>query len=138
VKEVTSNINEVMAPVIGQLRSQTSPAVDKQAARNSADTVQESNVVKPSPGDTNRVEDRNENGKPSKETIEKAVIKANELSRSLSSKLSFTYDTRIERVIVKVMEGDGEKVIRQVPPEEMIRLALRMDEIMGVLINQSA
>lgn len=135
---MTSNINEVMAPVIGQLRSQTSPAVDKPAARNSADPVQESNVVKPSAGDTNRVEDRNENGRPSKETIEKAVIKANELSRSLSSKLSFTYDTRIERVIVKVMEGDGEKVIRQLPPEEMIRLSLRMDELMGMFINQSA
>jgi len=135
---VTSNINEVMAPVIGQLRSQTSPAVDKPAARNSADPVQESNVVKPSPGDTNRVEDRKGNEKPSKETIEKAVIKANELSRSLSSKLSFTYDTRIERVIVKVMEGDGEKVIRQLPPEEMIRLSLRMDELMGMFINQSA
>jgi uncharacterized FlaG/YvyC family protein len=40
-------------------------------------------------------------------------------------------------VIVKVTEGDSEEVIRQIPPEEMIRLALKIEGMMGMLFNQS-
>jgi len=133
---MTSNINEIIAPVIEQLRNQGSSGVSKQTVRDSADPAQENNVLKPSPGDKNRVEEDNGNGKPSREEVEKTLVKVNELAKSLSRKLSFSYDDRIEKIIVKVMEGDGEKVIRQIPPEEMIRLSLRMDDVMGMLINQ--
>ncbi len=68
--------------------------------------------------------------------MEKAVQRANELARSLSRKLSFSYDDRINKVIVRVMEGEGDKLVRQIPAEEMIRLSVRMDEIMGMLIDQ--
>lgn len=132
---MTSNINEIITPVIKQLRNPPSSGVSKQNVKSSADPAKENNAVKPSPGENNRVEADNE--KPSRETVEKMLAKANELTKSLSRKLNFSYDDRIDMVIVKVMEGDGEKVIRQIPPEEMIRLSLRMDEIMGMLINQS-
>jgi len=134
---MTSDINEIIAPVIEQLRSQGSSGVSKPTVRSGADTVQENNAVKPSPGDKNRVNVENVAEKPSGKEIEKTLVKVNELAKSLSRKLSFSYDDRIEKIIVKVMEGDTEKVIRQIPPEEMIRLSLRMDEIMGMLINQS-
>ena len=70
--------------------------------------------------------------------MEKAIIQAREFTQNLSRKLSFSYDDRIEKVIVRVMEGTSDKVIRQIPPEEMIRLSLKMDELMGMLINQDA
>jgi len=133
---MTSDINEIIAPVIEQLRNPDSPVVSKPTAEGMADAVQENNAVKPSPGDKNRVEEDNGNGKPSREEVEKTLVKVNELAKSLSRKLSFSYDDRIEKVIVKVMEGDGEKIIRQIPPEEMIRLSLSMDAMMGMLINQ--
>ena len=131
---MTSDINEVITPVIEQLRNFGSSGASKPAVRDSANPVQENNAVKPSPGDKNRV---NVDEKPSKESVEKTLVEVNELAKSLSRKLSFSYDDRIEKIIVKVMEGDTEKVIRQIPPEEMIRLALMMDAVMGMLVNQS-
>lgn len=134
---MTSDINEIIAPVIEQFCNPGSSGASKPAVRGSADAVQENDAIRPSPGDNNRVEAENDNGKPSREEIEKSLVKINELAKSLSRKLSFSYDDRIEKIVVKVMEGDSEKIIRQIPPEEMIRLSLRMDEIMGMLINQN-
>jgi uncharacterized FlaG/YvyC family protein len=34
------------------------------------------------------------------------------------------------------MEGGSDKLVRQIPTEEMIRLSVRMDEVMGMLIDQ--
>jgi len=135
---MTSDINEIIAPVIEKLRSQGFSGVSKPTVRGSAVMVQENTTVKPSPVDNNRVNVENVDEKPSREEMEKAMVKVNELAKSLSRKLSFSYDDRIEKIIVKVMEGDTEKIIRQIPPEEMIRLSLRMDEIMGMLFNQTA
>jgi flagellar protein FlaG len=131
---MTSNINEIVAPVTEQLRNPSSSEVSK---RIRAAINQRSNAVKPSPGGQQRVEKDNGNEKPSREAVEKTLVKVNELAKSLSRKLSFSYDDRIDKIIVKVMEGDGKKIVRQIPPEEMIRLSLKMDEIMGMLINQN-
>jgi flagellar protein FlaG len=132
---MTSNINEIITPVIEQLRNPSSSGVSKRTVKDSTDPAKENSAVKPSPGDNNRVEADNE--RPSREAVERMLAKANELTKFLSRKLRFSYDDRIDKIIVKVMEGDSEKIIRQIPPEEMIRLSLKMDDIMGMLINQS-
>jgi flagellar protein FlaG len=135
---MSSSINEIVTPVIGYFRNAVSSGVSKPNAGNSAEMTQRSNEMRSSPGNLNRVENENGNSMPSGEAIEKALAKAQELARSFSRTLSFSYDDRIDKVIVRVMEGNGEKVVRQIPPEEMIRLSLKMDEIMGMLINQDA
>ena len=132
---MTSETNEIIAPVIDQYRNPNSSEVSK---RIRTAINQGSDALKPSPGDQKRVGNQNGNEKPSREAVEKMLVKVNELAKSLSRKLSFSYDDRIDKIIVKVMEGDGKKIVRQIPPEEMIRLSLKMDEIMGMLINQNA
>jgi len=129
---MASGINEIVAPVIGQLRGNASSGVSKPTGGRNADVVRENNSVKPSPSDNN-----GESEKPSREAVEKTLVKANELARKFSRELNFTYDARIDKVVVKVMEGDTEKVIRQIPPEDMIRLSVKMDELLGMLINQN-
>ena len=98
--------------------------------------MQRRGSINPSPGNDYRVEAQKSNQKPSNDAVEKAIERANELARSLSRKLSFSYDDRVNKVIVRVMEGEGDKLVRQIPTEEMIRLSVRMDEIMGMLIDQ--
>ena len=130
---MASGINEIVAPVIEQLRGNSSSGVSNSNGKGSTDVVREKNSVKPSASENVK----NADEKPSRETIEKNLVKVNELARKFSRELNFSYDDRIDKVIVKVVEGGTEKVIRQIPPEEMIRLALRMDDIMGMLINQN-
>ena len=129
---MASGINEIVAPVIEQLRGNASSGVSNPNGKGSMDVVREKISVTPSP--SKNVGNADE--KPSREKVERTLVKANELARKFSRELSFTYDDRIDKVVVKVMEGDTEKVIRQIPPEEMIRLSVKMDDILGMLINQ--
>lgn len=50
------------------------------------------------------------------------------MSPSKKRRLNFFYDERIEKIVVKVMEGNTEKVICQL---------LKTDEIIGLLLNQN-
>ncbi len=130
---MASGINRIVAPVIEQLRGNSSSGVSNPTRKGSTDVVREKISVTPSPS-TNV---KNADEKPSRESIERTLDKANEMASKFSRELSFTYDERIDMIVVKVMEGDTEKVVRQLPPEEMIRLAVKMDDILGMLINQS-
>jgi hypothetical protein len=65
---MTSDINEIITPVIEQLRNPGSSGASKPAVRGSADAVQE-NALRPSPSDNNRVEAENDNEKPSREEV---------------------------------------------------------------------
>jgi len=131
---MASGINEIVAPVVEQLRGNSSSGVSKPAGKGSADAVREKISVTPSPSENVTKADE----KPSRETVEETLAKANEMARKFSRELSFSYDERIDKVVVTVREGDTDKVVRQLPPEEMIRLSVKMDDILGMLINQSA
>jgi len=130
---MASGINEIIAPVSEHRRGNSSSGVSNPAGKGRTDVVREKNSVKPSPSGN----EKKATEKPSREAVEKILVKANELARKFSRSLSFSYDERIDKVIVQVMEGDTDKVIRQIPPEEMIRLSVKMDDILGMLINQS-
>ena len=52
-----------------------------------------------------------------KPTAKSGLSKINEMSTSQKRRLNFSYDERIEKIVVKVMEGTTEKVIRQIPSE---------------------
>ncbi len=90
------------------------------------------------PLDNNSIRLGTGDGKTSKEAVEKVLSKINEMSTSKKRRLNFSYDERIEKIVVKVMVGNTEKVIRQIPSEELIRQSLNMDEIIGLLLNQNA
>ncbi len=66
------------------------------------------------------------------------VRELNELVKLLHTSLQFSIDDKTKRIIVKVMDADTQKVIRQIPPEEMMRISARVQELMGVLIDESA
>jgi len=135
---MSSTMNESVAPLSGYISSAFAPGGSAQAARPRAGRVQGSAGAGPSPGNQGNLKEETVRETPSREAVEKAIIQAREFTQNLSRKLSFSYDDRIEKVIVRVMEGTSDKVIRQIPPEEMIRLSLKMDELMGMLINQDA
>ncbi len=41
------------------------------------------------------------------------------------------------RIVVKVLSKADGKVVREIPPEEMLDLAAKMEEISGILFNES-
>lgn len=50
-------------------------------------------------------------------------------------KLSFRVDDATKQVVVSVIDPETEDVIRQIPPEEMLRLAEKLDSTRGSLVS---
>jgi uncharacterized FlaG/YvyC family protein len=64
------------------------------------------------------------------------VAFANTMAALFSTKLSFNYDERIDKVVVRIKAGDTDEVIRQIPPEQMIELAAKFkSQQRGLILN---
>lgn len=71
-----------------------------------------------------------------KETLQ-AVNFANAVAELFDKKIEFSYDERIQQVVVKIMEGNSEEVIRQIPPEEIIELVAKLrEDFRGLIFDQ--
>jgi flagellar protein FlaG len=70
--------------------------------------------------------------------IEAAVheVNASLVSRSIS--LQFEIDQETDKVIVKVVDQTNGVVIRQIPTEEVVRIAKLMGQAPGLLVRQQA
>jgi flagellar protein FlaG len=53
-------------------------------------------------------------------------------------KLRFSFDDRLNDVVVKVIDGETDKVIREIPPEELRNLHIRLREAIGILLDETA
>jgi flagellar protein FlaG len=59
--------------------------------------------------------------------LEKAVTKLNDYVQNLQRKLSFSVSAETGRTIIKVYDAETDELIRQIPPDETIRLADSID-----------
>ena len=67
-----------------------------------------------------------------------SVAFANAIAAFLDTQVSFTYDKRIEQIVVKVTKGDSEEIIRQIPSEEMIKMVVQLrQDFRGLIFNRT-
>ena len=76
------------------------------------------------------------------EETQKAVVaaasKANQAIAAMKSNLQFTVDDNTGINVVKVVDTETKQTIRQIPSEEMITIAQRLDELKGLLVKNTA
>lgn len=78
-------------------------------------------------------------GKDIKNTdIEKAVSYLNEYIQSYRRDLHFSVDDDSGRIVVKVVDRETNEIIRQIPSEEAMALASRMEKSNGILLQAQA
>jgi len=58
------------------------------------------------------------------------------LSHAFNKKLQFEVDQSSNQVIVKVIDKETDKVIKELPPEELQRLHSNLKEIIGLLFDE--
>lgn len=63
------------------------------------------------------------------------IKKIDRFVESFSTKISFLVDNRTGKSIILVTEKETGNLIRQIPPEEMLELASKMEEISGIIFN---
>lgn len=62
----------------------------------------------------------------------------NEDMKRLDTTINFDYNAEIKGFIVTVKDGDGHKVIRQIPSEEAIGLMVKVKDILGNIFDKKA
>lgn len=75
--------------------------------------------------------------KPVEVDFEKLTESVNKFVRSVGTKLSFTFDDRTSQPVILVKDRESGDVIRQIPPEEMLALAEKLEDIAGIIFNRN-
>lgn len=60
-----------------------------------------------------------------------------QLLRSSRLQLSFHMDEKTDRVVISVIDKESQEVIRQVPPEEILKLAESLENIRGSFVRST-
>ncbi len=72
---------------------------------------------------------------PSHGELTSAVNELNNAVQNSQRAIQFSVDDQSGDVIIKVVDAETEEIIRQIPPEEVVRLARQMEESAGGLLR---
>jgi uncharacterized FlaG/YvyC family protein len=72
----------------------------------------------------------------SRQSLERSAEILEQTFRLFNRRLQFSVNEEIDRVVVKVVDASTDKVIKEIPPEEMQRLIARIRETIGLLFDQ--
>lgn len=70
-----------------------------------------------------------------KEKIEHIALAMDNYVKSIQTDLKIQVHNGTGNVMVKVLSKEDGRIIREIPPEELLNLAAKMEEMMGVLFN---
>ena len=73
----------------------------------------------------------------SKEKVSRIVEQIQTVASAFDRKLSFQVNKELDEVIVKVIDSNTDKVIREIPSAEIQKLQIRIKEALGLLFDES-
>ncbi len=76
------------------------------------------------------------NTEVNKEELKRIIEEIRKKMDYLNKYLRIDIDNELEIPVIKVVEKETEKVIRQIPPDYMLNIMKRIDEMLGILINE--
>jgi flagellar protein FlaG len=71
-------------------------------------------------------------------STDNAVRKLTEALRSASVSIQFEIDHATNKVVTKIVDKANGEVIRQIPTEEVVRIADAMAQLQGLFVHQTA
>ena len=117
--------------------TQTAMAPAKEAAENVVAATLSSAPSKQSPVQTVNAIAQTANV-PNMEQARQAAHSIADSLKASARNLEFEVDDVTDRVIVKIIDPETKEVIRQIPPEELLKIAQSIEMATGKLINASA
>jgi flagellar protein FlaG len=75
---------------------------------------------------------------PSSEELNQAVKQIQDVITKTANRLEFSIDEDLGVSIVKVVDTESKKLIRQIPSEEVLKIAKALDTLQGLLVKQQA
>lgn len=84
------------------------------------------------------VQAQKENFEKNEEILEEAVDKLNKTAVIFDRSIRFQVHEKTHRTMVSVVDTISDKVIRQIPHEEVLDLVSRMDDYLGMIFDRKA
>ncbi len=79
---------------------------------------------------------QNSNKQPSQSTIGSVMSEVNQKIKPMRTRCEYSYDEPTKRVSIKVYDDDTDKLIREVPPEESLKMLQRVWELAGIMVDE--
>ena len=127
-----STINVNSAASSGAMQSGGMPQVVAQPTRSDAEVVSQvaSTVIKPSNVDAT--------SQPTREVVAKAAADIQQFVQSMGRNLSFSVDETTGYNVVRVVNPNTGELVRQLPSEELLKIARDFQRLNNVLVSQRA
>ena len=68
--------------------------------------------------------------------VDEAVEKLRNAGDLFNKRLDFRVDEATNRIVVKVIDTRTDKVIKEIPPEQLLHLAAKIQEMAGLLVDE--
>lgn len=70
------------------------------------------------------------------EYLNDAIVKLRKAGDFFNRRLDFQVDKDTQRIVVKVIDTETDKVIKEIPPEQLVQLAAKIQEMVGLLVDE--
>jgi len=75
---------------------------------------------------------------PTRVEIEQAVARANEQMTAIAPSLQFEVDPDTQQVVIRLVDRQDQRVLRQVPSPEMLEIARALERMQALLVRTRA
>jgi len=73
---------------------------------------------------------------PKKEDVKKMVAELSHYVEKFSTRISFNVDPEKNEPTIIVKDKESRKVIREIPPKDMVMLNQKMEELLGIIFDE--
>lgn len=70
--------------------------------------------------------------------LQQTIRDLERVSAAFNRRLSFSLNEKLDQVVVKVLDADTDKVVREIPPAELQHVYERIREVIGLLFDKEA
>jgi len=81
-------------------------------------------------------QEQREAREPTINELEEVVGQLNDVTRLFDKHYSFTVDENTNQYVIKIMDSDSGDIIRQIPPDDLLKLSSRIGRMVGAFIDQ--
>lgn len=65
------------------------------------------------------------------------VNRLNDGVKLIHERMSFSYNEKTQRIVVKVLNSDTDEVLREIPEKEAMKLLEHIQDFLGILVDES-
>jgi flagellar protein FlaG len=125
------NSQQSVAPAIGNNGS-ASPSIPMPKMQSDSEIISKVASVTIKPSQVNEVT------QPTREVVAKAAQQLQEFVQKMGRNLSFSVDETTGYNVVRVVNPDTGELVRQLPSEELLKIARDFERLNSVLVSQRA